>query len=73
MFNLRVRIEIELPPQLARALSISGAGREWSVLCNGGKQEMVAQAASLGAQVVEQRCPTLDEIFVARAAHKQTK
>src|SRR3954466_7103446 len=25
-------------PQLARALSISGAGQEWSVLCNGGRQ-----------------------------------
>ncbi len=60
-------------PQLARVLSISGAGQEWSVLCNGGRQEVVAQAASFGAQVVEQRCPTLDEIFVARAAHKQTK
>ena len=54
-------------PSLARALSISGAGKEWSVLCNGGRQEVIAQATNLGAQVVEQRSPTLDEIFVARA------
>jgi ABC-2 type transport system ATP-binding protein len=57
-------------PSLQRALSVRGTGREWSVLCNGGRQEVIAQAASLGAQVVEQRCPTLDEIFVARASRK---
>jgi len=58
-------------PLLSRALSVHGTGHEWAVLCNGGRQEVIAQAASLGAQVVEQRCPTLDEIFVARAARKQ--
>jgi ABC-2 type transport system ATP-binding protein len=57
-------------PAFARALSVSGAGHEWSVLCNGGRQEIVSQAASLGAQVVEQRSPTLDEIFVARASRR---
>ena len=57
-------------PLLHRALSIHGVGHEWSVLCNGGQQEVIAQAASLGAKVVEQRCPTLDEIFVARASRK---
>jgi len=57
-------------PLLSRALSISGAGHEWSVLCNGGRQEIIAQVTTLGAQIVEQRCPTLDEIFVARAARK---
>ena len=54
-----------------RSISVRGLGHEWSVLCNGGRQEVIAQAATLGAQVVEQRCPTLDEIFVARAARKQ--
>ena len=57
-------------PVLPRALSVSGAGQEWSVLCNGGRQEVIAQATNLGAQIVEQRCPTLDEIFVARAGRK---
>jgi ABC-2 type transport system ATP-binding protein len=57
-------------PTFARALSVSGAGHEWSVLCNGGRQEVLSQAAGLGAQVVEQRSPTLDEIFIARAARR---
>lgn len=57
-------------PVLSRALVVTGSGQEWSVLCNGGRSEVIAQAATLGAQVVDQRCPTLDEIFVARAANK---
>ena len=60
-------------PQLARALSIHGAGHEWAVLCNGGRQEVISAVARLGAQVVAQRCPTLDEIFVARAARGTEK
>ncbi len=58
-------------PQLPRALSINGSGREWSVLCNGGRGEVIAQAKDLGAEVVEQRSPSLDEIFVARATRRQ--
>jgi ABC-2 type transport system ATP-binding protein len=57
-------------PSLGRALSVVGAGHEWSVLCNGGRQEVIAQAAGLGAQVVEQHSPTLDEIFIARAGRE---
>jgi ABC-2 type transport system ATP-binding protein len=59
-------------PAFARALSVTGGGHEWSVLCNGGRQEVIALAAGLGAQVVEQRSPTLDEIFVARAARRSS-
>jgi ABC-2 type transport system ATP-binding protein len=58
-------------PALPFALSVSGTGHEWSVICNGGRQEVIAHAATLGAQVVEQRSPTLDEIFTARAGHRQ--
>jgi ABC-2 type transport system ATP-binding protein len=57
-------------PLLPRALAVTGNGREWSVLCNGGRQEVIAHACGLGAEVVEQRSPTLDEIFVARAARR---
>ena len=61
-----------LAPKLARALTIDGAGQEWSVLCNGGRQEMISDAIKLGAQVVSERSPTLDEIFVARAGRKNS-
>jgi ABC-2 type transport system ATP-binding protein len=57
-------------PEMARALSVRGAGQEWSVLCNGGRPEVIAEAIRLGAEIVSERHPSLDEIFVARAARK---
>jgi ABC-2 type transport system ATP-binding protein len=57
-------------PCFDRALSVSGAGHEWAVLCNGGRQEIIEGAARLGARVVGERHPSLDEIFVARATGK---
>jgi ABC-2 type transport system ATP-binding protein len=72
LLTLRFAQPQSTTPSFSRALSISGGGHEWSVLCNGGRLEVIAQAATLGAQIVEQRCPTLDEIFVARAGRGQT-
>jgi len=57
-------------PAIERALSVTGSGHEWAVLCNGGRQELIADALRLGAEVVAERRPSLDEIFVARAARK---
>lgn len=61
------------PPTLPQALFVTGAGQEWSVLCNGGRDEVVARASALGGQVVDERCPSLEEIFVARAARRSTE
>ena len=55
------------PPQLDGALSISGGGREWKVLCGAAGAQAADQAASLGGVIVDEQTPTLDEIFVARA------
>jgi ABC-2 type transport system ATP-binding protein len=54
-------------PVIPGALGVRGAGKEWSVMCNGGKGELPALAARLGARIVEEHAPTLNEIFVARA------
>jgi len=55
------------PPVLEGALRIHGEGREWTAICNGALGELTAAAEKLGAQVVEDNLPSLDEIFVARA------
>jgi ABC-2 type transport system ATP-binding protein len=55
-------------PHFAEALSISGSGREWTVLSNGGKSELASSIARLGGSIIDEQTPTLDEIFVARAA-----
>jgi ABC-2 type transport system ATP-binding protein len=58
------------PPRIAWALSVAGAGREWTVLCNGGRGELEEAVGKVGARIVAERRPSLDEIFVARAGRK---
>jgi ABC-2 type transport system ATP-binding protein len=54
------------PPELAGVLTWEGTGREWTAVYHGEPGELQAAAASCGAQVLEKRVPSLDEIFVAR-------
>jgi ABC-type multidrug transport system ATPase subunit len=58
------------PPALAGALSVSGAGHEWTAICNGERAQLTEAAGKLGARIVAERSPSLDEIFVARAGRK---
>jgi ABC-2 type transport system ATP-binding protein len=60
------------PPIIAGALSVSGAGREWTVICNGTRNELPAIAARLGAQIVHEHAPSLNEIFVAHAGMSES-
>jgi ABC-2 type transport system ATP-binding protein len=54
------------PPELAGALTWEGAGHEWTAVYHGQPSELQAAAASCGAQLLDKRVPSLDEIFVAR-------
>jgi ABC-2 type transport system ATP-binding protein len=58
------------PPVLAGALTWEGAGREWTALCTGRPGDFQAAATAAGAQVVDDRMPSLDEIFVAQVGTK---
>ncbi len=53
-------------PVVPGALSWSGDGREWSMLCNGEIDVAKQAAAAIGAEIVGERGATLEEIFVAR-------
>src|SRR5882724_2683732 len=55
------------PPAIAGILSISGTGKEWAVICNGARAELPSIAAGLGARIVAEQVPSLNEIFVAHA------
>jgi ABC-2 type transport system ATP-binding protein len=59
------------PPALAGALSCEGTGHEWTVVCNGRLGELQSAVGQLGAQIVERRVPSLDEIFVAQVGAKK--
>ena len=58
------------PPTLTGALAWEGRGAEWVALCSGRLGELRAAAVACGAEVVGQRVPSLDEIFVARVGTK---
>lgn len=57
-------------PVLAGAHAITAHGSGWRVLFGGSRPELETAAALIGARIVEQRIPTLDEILVARAGGK---
>jgi ABC-2 type transport system ATP-binding protein len=57
-------------PKLPGVLSMTGGGQEWTAICNGKRDEAVAGAARLGARVVADDSPSLDDIFVAWAGAK---
>jgi ABC-2 type transport system ATP-binding protein len=52
------------PPRLPGAISVDGAGRSWTVVCDPAR---IDWAATNGAEVVDDRAASLDELFVAYA------
>jgi len=57
-------------PKVPGVLSITGQGLEWTAVCNGRRAEATAGAAKLGARLVSEDSPSLDDIFVAWAGAK---
>jgi ABC-2 type transport system ATP-binding protein len=55
------------PPDVPGALTVTGAGREWAVLCGGKAAGLPSVAATLGADIVDEHRTSLSEIFVAHA------
>jgi ABC-2 type transport system ATP-binding protein len=54
------------PPRLAGVLYSEGFGRDWTTFCDSPVKLLASEAALLGARIVEEHEPSLDEIFVAR-------
>jgi ABC-2 type transport system ATP-binding protein len=69
---LRFAVPQSTAPRLPGALHVTGSGVEWLALCNGARAELTAAAERLGARIVDERSPSLDEIFVARVADTQS-
>ena len=66
-FTLHFENTPQTPPVITGALCVSGSGKEWTVMCNGARNELPAVAAKLGARIVSEHAPSLNEIFVAHA------
>jgi ABC-2 type transport system ATP-binding protein len=54
------------PPELAGVVSWRGSGRDWTALCAERPAEMREVLSGQGGDIVAERSPSLDEIFVAR-------
>jgi ABC-2 type transport system ATP-binding protein len=65
---LRFEAPVNEPPFLEGALAWSGGGREWSVLWTGSLSRLEMIASEHHAELLDPASPTLNEIFVARAA-----
>jgi ABC-2 type transport system ATP-binding protein len=65
--TLRFGESLSAAPTVPGAISVTGAGKEWGVICNGGRGDLPSAAARLEADIVDERTPSLSEIFVAYA------
>lgn len=72
-FVLRFDEVQERTPRVPCALSIKGSGREWQVLCDGLRHEMASTVDALGARILDEQTPSLDEIFMARVKGSRTR
>ena len=66
----RVTLRFDKPqdaaPRLPGVLWCAGEGPEWIIMCDGEIERLRQAAEEAGAVVVDERIPTLDEVFVAR-------
>jgi ABC-2 type transport system ATP-binding protein len=68
--TLRFDEPLASPPDLLGSSWWEGSGREWSATCHGSLDDLQGQAAGLGARIIEDHAPSLDEIFVARVGSR---
>lgn len=67
----RITLRFEAPqpkaPVIPGALSVNGAGRDWTVICNRERSELPTLTMSLGTQIVGEDSASLNEVFIAHA------
>lgn len=66
LLTLHFPCALAAQPQLDGALAWWGEGTEWTCLTDGQQTSLREAAAAAGAEIVEQRAPSLEEVFLAR-------
>ena len=64
--TLRFDNERQRPPALEGVLSWEGRGCVWTAVASGRLEALTLAASAAGAEVIEQKLLSLDEIFVAQ-------
>jgi ABC-2 type transport system ATP-binding protein len=67
LVTLQFPVALAGQPDLPGAIAWSGAGREWNCICNGELARLKDAAMAAGARWIEERAPSLEEIFLAQA------
>ena len=70
--TLRFDDERRQPPELDGVLSWEGRGCEWTAVANGRIEALTLAASAVGAEVVQQKGLSLDDIFLARVGAPST-
>ena len=52
-------------PEIPGSLSCNGHGKEWTLICNGELDKAKHHVSRLGARIVEQNTPSLEDLFIA--------
>lgn len=65
--TLQYRQPLSEAPRLSGAVAVTGAGRNWTVICNNSPAVISAIAANRNADVVDDTTASLNEIFIAYA------
>src|SRR6516162_5391110 len=67
----RIKLRFETPqpkaPIIPGALSVNGAGREWTVICNRHRPELPTLTMRVGTPIVDEEAASLNEVFIAHA------
>ncbi len=58
--------EADLRPQFHGLIACERRGNEWTAIASGDLEDLTVAASSVGAQIIEHRRLSLDEIFLAR-------
>ena len=70
--TLRFEDERRQPPVLDGVLSWEGRGCEWTAVANGRLEALTLAASAVGAEVVQQKGLSLDEIFIAQVSRQSS-
>ena len=68
--TLRFDEPLVSPPAFAGSSRWEGFGREWSATFRGSLDDLKGEAAGIGARIIAEHTPSLDEIFVARVGSR---
>ena len=64
---------VDPPKSVPGVISCHGTDFEWSVICNGAREEFETWLKTNGGEIVDDESPSLEDIFVARSGANSVK